>query len=267
MKRPSFQFYPGDWLNDAALRTVSVPARGLWIEMICVMHQGSDYGYLKVNHKVILTPNLARMVGATLAETEAWLEELDSAGVFGRDVDGCIFSKRMIRDEEVRSARAAGGKLGGNPALKAKSKVNLSANLTTTPSSSSSSSSSFKDQLPMSSGDDVRQCPTGTLVNLYHDLMPLNPRVKTLSAARKSAIKARWNEASKLDCEPFGYTTAAAGVEAWRQFFAVCAESKFLTGLAPPGPNKPAFIADIDFLFSPSGFSKTLENKYHRDAP
>ena len=119
----------------------------------------------------------------------------------------------------------------------------------------------------MSSGDDVRQCPTGTLVNLYHDLMPLNPRVKVLSAARKSAIKARWLEASKLDCEPFGYETAQDGVEAWRQFFGVCAESKFLTGLAPPGPGKPAFIADIDFLFSPSGFTKTLENKYHRDAP
>jgi hypothetical protein len=267
MKRPSFQFYPGDWLNDAALRTVSVPARGLWIEMICLMHQGSDYGYLKVNHKVILIPNLARMVGATLDETEAWIAELDSAGVFGRDADGCIFSKRMIRDEEVRSARAAGGKLGGNPALKGKSKVNLPANLPPTPSSSSSSSSSIKDQLPMSSGDDVRQCPTGTLVNLYHELMPNNPQVKVLNAARKSAIKARWNEASKLDCEPFGYSTVDAGVEAWRQFFVVCAASKFLTGLSPPRPGHPAFVADIDFLFSPSGFAKTLENKYHQDAP
>jgi hypothetical protein len=142
MKRPSFQFYPGDWLNDAALRMVSVSARGLWVEMICIMHQGSDYGHLKVNHKVILTVNLSRMIGATLLETEGWLKELLDAGVYSVSGDGCIFSRRMIRDEEVREARAAGGFLGGNPALLGKNKVNLTANLQPTPSSSSSSSSS-----------------------------------------------------------------------------------------------------------------------------
>lgn len=150
MKRPSFQFYPGDWLNDASLRMCSVGARGLWIEMICIMHQGSDYGHLKVNGKVILPTNLARMTGSTLAEVEGWLEELEGAGVFSKDEAGGIFSRRMIRDEEIRQARAAGGVKGGNPALKRKKegsskvdcKVNLGANLQPTPSSSSSSSSS-----------------------------------------------------------------------------------------------------------------------------
>jgi uncharacterized protein YdaU (DUF1376 family) len=116
------------------------------------------------------------------------------------------------------------------------------------------------------SGDDVRQCPVGTLVNLYHELMPLNPQVKVINASRKSAIKARWLEASKLTAKPFGYATRADGLEAWRQFFQVCADSAFLTGQAPAAPGKPAFIADIDFLFSPSGFAKTLENKYHRES-
>lgn len=139
MKRPSFQFYPADWLTDAALRMVSIGARGLWIDMLCLMHQGSEYGYLKVNNKVILSTNLARMVGATLQEVEGWLEELSSAGVYSTDDDGCIYSRRMIRDEEVRLARAAGGVLGGNPNLK---KDNLKPNLKPTPSSSSSSSSS-----------------------------------------------------------------------------------------------------------------------------
>ena len=139
MKRPSFQFYPGDWLNDAALRLCSVGARGLWIEIICLMHQGSKYGHLKVNHKVILTPNLARMVGADLTDVQGWLNELESAGVFSRDKEGCIFSRRMVKDEKLRNLRALGGKLGGNPALK---KVNLNTNLKPTPSSSSSSSSS-----------------------------------------------------------------------------------------------------------------------------
>lgn len=163
MKRPSFQFYPGDWLNDAALRMVSIGARGLWIEMMCLMHQGSEYGYLKVNGKVILSSNLARMSGGTLSEVEGYLAELESAGVFSRDEQGCIFSRRMIRDEKIREARAAGGIKGGNPALlkgkegskKVDGKVNLPANLPPTPSSSSSSSSSSTTKDNMSGEPDV----------------------------------------------------------------------------------------------------------------
>jgi len=114
--------------------------------------------------------------------------------------------------------------------------------------------------------DDVRRCPVGTLVDLYHQLMPNNPQLRVLNDTRKRLIRARWREAAALDCEPFGYTTRSGGIEAWRAFFTVCAESKFLTGRAPSAAGKPPFMADIDFLFSASGFAKTLENKYHRDA-
>lgn len=108
-------------------------------------------------------------------------------------------------------------------------------------------------------------CPADSIVALYHEVMPDNPRCKVLSAARRAAIRARWKEAAHLDCEPFGYSTRADGLAAWRRFFEVCAESDFLTGRAPGTPGKPPFIADIDFLMSPSGFAKTLENKYHRE--
>ena len=116
MKRPSFQFYPGDWLRDTALRSVSVGARGAWIDMICLMHEGTPYGHLKVNQKVILPVNLARMIGLTSAEVEGYLEELKEAGVCDM-VDGCISCRRMIRDEEIRHKRAEGGSKGGNPSL------------------------------------------------------------------------------------------------------------------------------------------------------
>jgi uncharacterized phage protein (TIGR02220 family) len=155
MKRPSFQFYPGDWLNDAPLRMVSIGARGLWIDMLCIMHQGSDYGHLKVNGKVILPANLARMTGTTSKECEGYLDELESAGVFSRDDEGCIFSRRMIRDEKTREARAAGGFKGGNPALMGEKKVNLQSNLEITPSSSSSSS--LKKTSLSGSPDDAQE--------------------------------------------------------------------------------------------------------------
>lgn len=114
--------------------------------------------------------------------------------------------------------------------------------------------------------DDVVLCPVDTLVDLYHELMPLNPRVKVLNDARKKAIRARWKEAALLTAKPFGYTTRAEGLAAWRRFFSVCADSEFLTGRAPAAPGKPPFVADIDFIFSPAAFVKTLENKYHREA-
>jgi len=108
-------------------------------------------------------------------------------------------------------------------------------------------------------------CPADAIVALYHEILPDNPRCKVLSDARRAAIRARWKEAAKLNCAPFGYNSRADGLVAWRRFFEVCAESDFLTGRAPGLPGKPPFVADIDFLMSPSGFAKTLENKYHRE--
>lgn len=97
--------------------------------MLCYMHEGQPYGYLKVNLKVILPVNLASMTGLTLPVCERLLQELKEAGVFGVDGAGCMFSRRMIRDEETRAKRAAGGHYGGNPALiKGKKKVNLKDN-------------------------------------------------------------------------------------------------------------------------------------------
>ena len=141
MKRPSFQFYPSYLLRDTALRSCSAGARGLWIDMICFMHECNPYGYLKVGDKVIHADNLARMVGESVEVVQGWLDELQIAAVFDVD-DGVICSRRMIRDEELRQKRSEGGKLGGNPLLKVNHKVKQEDKQNPTPSSSSSSSPS-----------------------------------------------------------------------------------------------------------------------------
>ncbi len=117
MKRPSFQFYPGDWLRSTDLRSCSIGARGLWMDMLCLMHEGTPYGYLKVKDKVITDLQLVRMTGGDLGEVKEFLAELEESGVLSRSEDGCIFSRRMVKDEEMRLKRAAGGKEGGNPKL------------------------------------------------------------------------------------------------------------------------------------------------------
>jgi hypothetical protein len=182
MKRPAFQFYPGDWLRATDLRACSVGARGLWIDMICLMHEGTPYGYLKVGDKVILSPNLARIVGASLPEVEGWLCELQEAGVFSRDPSGCIFSRRMIKDESIRESRASGGKLGGNPALKDRGKVagkvNLQANLPATPASSSASSPAEKIE-----GDDLCASPKTPFERVYDYGCSLFPQLAPQAAS------------------------------------------------------------------------------------
>ncbi|MEN9901217.1 MAG: hypothetical protein RLZZ152_2261, partial [Pseudomonadota bacterium] len=108
----------------------------------------NPYGHLKVGNKVILPPNLAGMVGATLLDVEGWLDELHQSGVYELGEGGEIYSKRMVRDECLRNKRAEGGKLGGNPALKVNHednpKVEIEDKQKPTPSSSSLSSSPKK---------------------------------------------------------------------------------------------------------------------------
>lgn len=113
MKRPSFQFYPGDWLRDLALRACSISARGLWIDMLALMHQAEPYGWLVLNGVPITTEQLSRMVGGSEKKVVGWLKELEKAGVFSRTPDGRIYSRRMLRDEDLRMRRAAGGSKGG----------------------------------------------------------------------------------------------------------------------------------------------------------
>lgn len=207
MKRPSFQFYPADWLRDTALRSCSTGARGLWIDMICWMHEGSPYGHLKVGNKVILPPNLARMVGETLDVVEGWLQELRSANVFEQHEDGTIVSRRMIRDEYLRNTRAAGGKLGGNPMLKVNLPPNLEDNQEVdekdkqipTPSSSSSSSSSSSKKIQIQRPEDVTEDTWQTFI-AARKLAKAVVSDRVLESIRKEAAKAEMSLDAAL-CE------------------------------------------------------------------
>ena len=45
-KLPAFQLYTGDWLKDPALSMCSAMTRGIWIDMICRMHEFDRCGQL-----------------------------------------------------------------------------------------------------------------------------------------------------------------------------------------------------------------------------
>lgn len=114
--------------------------------MMCVLHQCEPYGHLSMNGNAMNTEQLARVVGDSPAVIKKLLAELEAAGVFSRNEKGCIYSRRMVKDEYIREVRAQSGRLGGNPSLVGdkvnqmdKQMVNQSVKQSVTPSSSSSS--------------------------------------------------------------------------------------------------------------------------------
>jgi hypothetical protein len=80
-KLPWFKFYPADWRAEPALRMVSLEARGLWIECMCLMHEAEPYGHLIVRGVALDTPQLAAIVCAPEQTIRACLHELEEAGV------------------------------------------------------------------------------------------------------------------------------------------------------------------------------------------
>ncbi len=112
VKRPAFMFYPSDWRNDLPLRTCSIAARGLWQELLVTMHQGTPYGHLALEGVPLSDEEAAALAGVTGKDYRKLLAELERRRVFSRTDAGVIYSRRMVRDEATRLARAAGGEEG-----------------------------------------------------------------------------------------------------------------------------------------------------------
>lgn len=95
---PWMKFYPRDWRGDQALRAVSIAARGLWMECLCIMHEAKPYGHLVLNGQKVADDTLARMAGVSVDEVLALLAELRQAGVLSMTSKEVIFSRRMTKD-------------------------------------------------------------------------------------------------------------------------------------------------------------------------
>lgn len=162
MKRPAFQFYPGDWRANSKLRRCTEAARGAWMDVLCLLHDSDEYG-------VIRWPlaDIARAAGVPLK----LLKELAEKGVIkggdkgsdaytftprhaGRDGDpvellsasdsACWYCSRFVRDEYIRMKRGGSSQFTHeNQPPKDKPKRTPKPTFGDGPSSSSSSSSSL----------------------------------------------------------------------------------------------------------------------------
>lgn len=88
------------------------------MEMLCLMHEADPRGHLLVNGNPVSDAQLSSLCGVPPAETKRLLAELEAAGVFSREQDGTITSRRMCRDTRKAIADRNNGKKGGNPSVK-----------------------------------------------------------------------------------------------------------------------------------------------------
>ena len=146
-KLPAFQFYPGDWLKDPDLRFCSPFARALLVDLLCLCFEAKRRGVLAKANGTPWTAkdiNAAIGTGMTLAQVEDALNELEENAVLKREEStGCLYSARMVRDEEIRQTRKQAGSKGGSKRV-ANAQANGQAKGQAKTGSSSSSSSSDK---------------------------------------------------------------------------------------------------------------------------
>jgi hypothetical protein len=135
MKRPSFQFYPGDWQSDLKLRRCSAAARGVWIDVLCALHDSDDgYGLLRWPLREIAStigaslPHVRELVnkgvlrGSDTELTEPLVYVSSSGRKKGPPVTllaapqpGPIwFSARQVKDEYVRTIRGESSRFGAD---------------------------------------------------------------------------------------------------------------------------------------------------------
>lgn len=100
---PWIKFYPKDWLSDGALRSCPAAARGVWIDLVCLMATADKYGVMVTNGKIWTVEDVAKVCGVKSRTVRL----LGANGVLSTSARcGILFSPRMVRDRLYRQRQA-----------------------------------------------------------------------------------------------------------------------------------------------------------------
>ena len=104
MKLHWIKFFTGDWLKDPAVSLCSPAARGIWMDLLCAMHESGQRGQLRGTND-----QLARLARCQPAELAQALTELQTSGAAvvtqrNENVTGLVTvgNRRMQREEKAR---------------------------------------------------------------------------------------------------------------------------------------------------------------------
>ena len=129
-KLPSIQWYPGDWRKDPGVQALDYHHRGVWFEVLMLMHESADRGRLELNGQPMPDSAIARLLGLPADEWVQVRAALLDYGVASEDEDGALICRRTVRDEQTRRqketlshTRAEAGRKGGRATQGAKQKA------------------------------------------------------------------------------------------------------------------------------------------------
>lgn len=116
-KLPYFNFFPGDWIKDT--RILSLEAKAIWIDLLCLMHDSDRRGHLTRAGTPISIEQVAKFCCCSFETASRAIQELISFGIVScAGQEKVLYSRRMVRDEKKRRMCSDAGKRGGNPAFK-----------------------------------------------------------------------------------------------------------------------------------------------------
>lgn len=91
--------------------------------MLCLMFECDARGVLSTGGSAWTPDEVCTAIGGDAAEVKSYIEELVSKGVCAFSSEGAFFSRRMVRDEQLRRTRAECGSKGGNAKAKNQKKL------------------------------------------------------------------------------------------------------------------------------------------------
>lgn len=92
-------------------------------------------------------------------------------------------------------------------------------------------------------------CPHQEIITLYHELLPMLPKVRQWTPKRQKYLRARWLSSREYQ-----------SLDWWKDFF------EFVRDKCPhlTGKNDRQWTADLEWLCNESNFIKTLEGRYQK---
>ena len=193
---------------------------------------------------------------------DVWLQELEDEGCITRyKVDGAHYIQINQWAEHQKIDKPSKSKLPEPPTLanpressrsvvvgeEGKGEEGKGKEYSSADAAASDVASDADDELL----NGASPCPHRKIVDLYHEVLPMCPRVRDWTPARAAQLRARWNE-----------DKSRQNLDYWRRFFEYVATCDFLVGKGQAKPGSAPFLADLEWMLKQSNFVKIRERKY-----
>jgi len=111
---PAMPFYVGDWKKDPGIQVMSYEMRAVWFELILLMWESKERGYLTINGKPMSLQMIAGALNLNEEKTKKLLEYFEGLDLYSkRKSDNAIYSRKILNILNLRKVRQIAGSKGG----------------------------------------------------------------------------------------------------------------------------------------------------------